>query len=139
MSETQEANPAGAAEVKGGVVAYLQIDGAIAAGAFYRRAFAAVTAAEVPPDDQGRSMHVHLYINGGSLMLCDPYPEHGYPLEKPQAVTLMLQVDDAQAWFDRAVAAGCAAVTPVQRMFWGALYGQVRDPYGFLWAFNQQL
>lgn len=138
MSETPAASQAATAAVKGGVVAYLQIDGAIAAGRFYRRAFGAEIAAQVPPDDKGRSMHVHLYINGGSLMLCDAYPEHGHALEKPQAVTLMLQVGDANAWFDRAVAAGCAAVTPVQRMFWGDLYGQVRDPYGFLWAFNQK-
>lgn len=137
-TESPEAVHAASAAVKGGVIAYLQLDGAIAAGAFYGRAFGAEVAAQVPPDDKGRSMHVHLYVNGGSLMLCDAYPEYGHALEKPQGFTLMLQVDDAQAWFDRAVAAGCAGVTPVQRMFWGDLYGQVRDPHGFLWAFNQK-
>ncbi|MBP0575299.1 hypothetical protein J8J27_31755, partial [Mycobacterium tuberculosis] len=69
------------AAAKGGVVAYLQVDGAIAAAAFYGRAFGAAVAASVPPDEQGRTMHVHLYINDSSVMLCDPYPEHGHPLE----------------------------------------------------------
>jgi PhnB protein len=28
---------------------------------------------------------------------------------------------------------------PVQEMFWGARYGQVRDPFGVRWSFNQPL
>jgi uncharacterized glyoxalase superfamily protein PhnB len=28
-------------------------------------------------------------------------------------------------------------VTPVADMFWGDRYGQVRDPFGVIWAFNQ--
>jgi uncharacterized glyoxalase superfamily protein PhnB len=26
---------------------------------------------------------------------------------------------------------------PVAEMFWGDLYGQLRDPFGVLWAMNQ--
>ena len=40
--------------------------------------------------------------------------------------------DDAKAWADRAVAAGCEVVTPVQTMFWGDTWGQVRDPFGVI-------
>jgi PhnB protein len=35
-------------------------------------------------------MHVHLYMNGQSLMLSDPYSEHGVPLKEHQGYTLML-------------------------------------------------
>jgi uncharacterized glyoxalase superfamily protein PhnB len=28
---------------------------------------------------------------------------------------------------------------PVQEMFWGARYGQLRDPFGVLWSMNQSL
>ena len=79
-------------------------------------------------------MHIHLLINGNSLMLSDFYPEHGYPFEKPAAFTLHLQVDDVDAWFERAVAAGCTVSLPVQLMFWGDRYGQLKDPYGFSWS-----
>ena len=44
---------------------------------------------------------------------------------------------DIHAWVDRAVASGCEVVMPVQQMFWGDLYGQVRDPFGVLWSLNQ--
>jgi uncharacterized glyoxalase superfamily protein PhnB len=50
---------------------------------------------------------------------------------------MQLIVDDCQAWFDRAVAAGCTAITPPQKMFWGDTWAQVQDPFGVTWAFNQ--
>jgi PhnB protein len=134
MNKTQpKANPA----VKGGVVAYLQLDGAMKAAEFYKRAFGGELAAVHPVDDKGRTMHVHLYINGSSVMLSDAYPEHGYPLQKPQAFNLTLQVDDIDAWWKRAVDAGATVVMPVAEMFWGDRYGQLRDPFGVLWAMNQ--
>ncbi len=135
MSATKQ--PTANAEVKGGVIAYLQIDGAMKAADFYQRAFGAEIAAAYPVDEQGRTMHVHLYINGSSVMLGDAYPEHGYSLEKPQAFNLMLPVDDIDAWWQRAVDAGATPVMPVQEMFWGDRYGQLRDPFGVLWALDQ--
>jgi len=127
------------AEVRGGLTAYLQVDGAAKASDFYQRAFGATEVARHPLDEKGRTMHVHLYINGSSLMLGDPYPEYGHALQTPQAFNLTLQVDNIDAWWSRAVAAGAAVVMPVQEMFWGARYGQLRDPFGVLWSMNQPL
>lgn len=137
MSDTLEANVIPHVETKGGVVAYLSVDGATKAAAFYEKAFGAAIATQHPVDEQGRTMHIHLYVNGSSMMLGDFYPEHGHAVEKPAGFTIQLIVDDAQAWFDRAVAAGCEGTVPVQKMFWGDIWGQVRDPFGFIWAFNQ--
>ena len=127
------------AEVRGGLTAYLQVDGAAKASIFYQRAFGATEVARHPLDDKGRTMHVHLYVNGSSLMLGDAYPEYGHALQTPQAFNLTLQVDDIDAWWSRAVAAGATVVMPVQEMFWGARYGQLRDPFGVLWSMNQPL
>lgn len=136
MSETLAATMP-KVETKGGVIAYLAVDGALKAADFYAKAFQAETAAMYPPDDQGRTMHIHLYINGSSVMLGDFYPEYGHAKEAPQAFTIQLIVDDVHAWFDRAVAAGCESLAPPQKMFWGDLWGQVKDPFGFVWAFDQ--
>ena len=63
-------------------------------------------------DDGKRLMHAHVHVNGASLMLHDEFPEYVGPADvdsgPPAGVTLHLQVDDADAWFDRAVAAGGA-------------------------------
>ncbi|HEU4603900.1 MAG TPA: glyoxalase/bleomycin resistance/extradiol dioxygenase family protein [Steroidobacteraceae bacterium] len=125
-------------EVLGGLTPYLQVSGASKASEFYVKAFGGKEVFRVPEDEQGRTMHIHLYINGSSLMLSDAYPEYGHALEKPQAFNLTLQVKDIDAWCNRAVEAGATVVMPVQDMFWGARYCQLRDPFGVLWAINEQ-
>jgi PhnB protein len=117
-----------------GVTPYVQVSDASAATEFYQRAFGAEEAARVPGPDGKRLLHCHLRINGGPLFLNDPFPEHGHPLQTPQSFTLHLQVDDADRWFARAVAAGAVVVMPVSVMFWGDRYGQLRDPYGVTWS-----
>ena len=123
-------------EVLGGVVPYLCVGGAVEAAEFYQQAFGAEEVGRHPVDAQGRTMHIHLYINGGSVMLGDPYPEHGYALQTPQAFTLHLQVDDVDAWWRRAVEAGAEVAMPLQEMFWGARYGQLRDRFGVSWSLS---
>ena len=125
--------------VKGGAVAYLSIDGAVKAVEFYQKAFAGELAALMPPDDKGRTMHGHLYLNGSSVMVSDFYPEHGHPVVPVSGFSIMLKVDDADAWFDRAVAAGCTSLMKPENMFWGDRYGQAKDPFGVIWAFNGPL
>jgi uncharacterized glyoxalase superfamily protein PhnB len=125
-------------EVKGGIAPYLNVSDASKAAEFYVKAFGAQEAFRYPPDDKGRYLQIHLYVNGGSIMLADPFPEHGCPLEAPQGYTLHLRVDDVDAWWNRAVDAGAEVVLPLQRMFWGDRYGQVRDPFGVLWSMGMR-
>jgi uncharacterized glyoxalase superfamily protein PhnB len=126
------------AETRSGVVAYLNVDGALAAADFYAKAFGAVVAAQQPVDDKGRTMHVHLYINGASVMLSDFFPEHGHGKVAPQGFSLVLPVADIDSAFKRAVDAGAEVVTPVQKMFWGDYFGALKDPFGVAWAMNQR-
>lgn len=135
-STTTEASPSYAAPL-GGLTPYLSLSNASDASAFYQRAFGAKEVAKHPVDDQGRTMHIHLYINHASLMLSDAFPEYGHALEKPAAFNMTLQVDDIDIWWQRAVAAGIEVVMPVQDMFWGDRYGQLRDRFGVLWSMNQ--
>jgi len=136
---SRKAPSANEAPVKGGVVPYLQVGGASDAAEFYGRAFGATEVFRYPVDQSGRTMHIHLHINGSSVMLSDPYPEYGHALQQPQGFNLTLQVNDIDSWFARAVAAGVEVVMPLQEMFWGARYGQLKDRFGVLWSMNQPL
>lgn len=121
-----------------GVAAHLTIaEGkAVDAIAFYEKAFGATQAMPaIKADDGRRLMHAHLKINGGSVMLNDDFPEYtGGSVGIPAAVTLHLQVDDADAWFARAVDAGATVRMPLADQFWGDRYGQVDDPFGHRWS-----
>jgi PhnB protein len=135
MSDTPAYEP-----VKGGLVAYLQLDGAIKAAEFYQRVFKAELAGMHPPDEQGRTMHVHLYINGSSVMISDSYPEHGRPFVPPAGFSMTFMLEkDIDALYQHAVDAGCEPVMPPQDMFWGDRYCEMRDPFGVSWSMNQPL
>jgi len=54
-------------------------------------------------------------------------------------VRLILNVEDAEAVVRRAVAAGATLMMPVTKMFWGARYGKLKDPYGHEWGVNEQV
>jgi uncharacterized glyoxalase superfamily protein PhnB len=131
---TTDPTQAGQAPVTGGVAPYLNVEGAIKAADFYVQAFGAEDVARIPPDDKGRSMHCHVRINGGSVMISDFYPEHGHAYETPQAFTLHLQVDDFDAWWNRAVGAGATSELAPHDAFWGDRYGILRDPFGVRWS-----
>ena len=129
--EQHEQGPAG------GVVAHLTIRDNRAAEAvdFYRRAFGAESAMEPHLADDGkRIMHAHLLINGGHLMLNDNFPEYGGAASPPGSVTLHLQVQDADAAWQRAIDAGATERMPLADQFWGDRYGQLVDPFGFTWS-----
>jgi PhnB protein len=117
-----------------GVTPYLSSKDAAGQLDFYKKAFAAEELGRMPAEDGKRLMHSMLKINDGYLMMSDCFPEHGYDYKPPQGTTLHLQVDDPQAWFDRAAAAGCSVTLPMQVMFWGDRYGQLKDPYDVTWS-----
>lgn len=118
-----------------GLIPYLTVRGAKAAADFYKRAFAAEELGRHPADDGERLMHCHLRINGGDIMMSDEFPEFGGGLgDGPKGVTIHLQVDDADAWWKRAVDAGAAVKMPLDDQFWGDRYGQLRDPFGHSWS-----
>jgi PhnB protein len=116
-----------------GVIAYVQVDNAHEAGELYKKAFAAREIDRKPVPD-GRLIHLHLEINGGALMLIDPFPEHGMGSMPVQGVTLHIVSSEPRVWWDRAVAAGLEVVMPLEVAFWGDLYGQLRDRFGIAWG-----
>jgi len=122
---------------KGTVVTYLNLKDAAAASEFYQRAFAAQEVARIPGSDGVRLLHCHLYLNDGSLMISDFWPEQGFPYVAPAGYTITLMVKDVDAWFRRAVDAGCEVKMPVETMFWGDRCCELSDPFGVRWAMNE--
>ena len=115
---------------------HLVCAGAADAISFYAKAFGAVEQMRVPGPD-GKLMHACVRIGDSQLFLVDEFPEWGAigPKSlKNSPVTIHLQVDDADAAFEQAVAAGCTVTMPLDDAFWGDRYGQVKDPFGHSWS-----
>jgi len=115
--------------------------GAADAIEFYKRAFGAEELIRIPGED-GKLMHAAISIDGSMLMLVDENKDWGLlsPLSLGGTpVTLHLNVPDADAAAERAVAAGATLTMPVADAFWGDRYGQVKDPFGHSWSIAHPL
>ena len=118
------------------IVPHLVVRGAAEGIDFYKKAFGAVELSRMPMPD-GKIMHACLKIGDSQLFLCDEFSGQGgkaQPTADCAPVTLHLNVEDADAVFQRAVAAGATAKMPPTDMFWGDRYGQLVDPFGHVWA-----
>lgn len=123
------------------VFPYLRVHDATRAIDFYRRAFGAVEKFRLT-EPGGRIGHAELILGPTTVMLSDEYPEHG--LRGPLALggtsfSIHLHVDDVDALFAQAVAAGATVVRPLVDQFYGERGGTVRDPFGHEWLLGGHL
>jgi PhnB protein len=117
---------------------YLIVQGAASALDYYKKAFGARELVRMPGPG-GKVMHAEIRIGDSTIMLADEFPEMG--ARSPQtlggsAVGLMLYVEDVDASFDRAVAAGGKVQRPVKDQFYGDRSGTLADPFGHVWTIS---
>ena len=120
------------------VTPYLIIQGAAKAIEFYKQAFGAIELMRL--DAPGEKIgHAEIKIGDSIIMLADEHPEMGF--RSPQAlggtpVSLMLYVEDSDAMFAQAIAAGGTVQRPIQDQFYGDRSGQLVDPFGHVWTIS---
>jgi PhnB protein len=115
--------------------ARLRVRNAAAAIAFYKEAFGARELMRF--EGRGAIAHCELAIGNSVVMLGEEAPEYGYPGPESlggSPVGMHLYVDNADAWVERAVAAGARLVLPASDQFYGDRSGQVADPFGYGWT-----
>jgi PhnB protein len=118
------------------VTPYLHVDGGDAAIEFYSKVLGAKERMRMPGPD-GKLGHAELELGGSLIMLADEHPEMGVLSPKSVGgtpVTISVYVEDVDAVFDAAVAAGATAVRPVENQFYGDRSGQFEDPFGHRWS-----
>ncbi len=119
------------------VTPHLVVRGADQAIDFYKRAFGATEKGRSPGPDGKSLIHADIMIGDSHVMLCDEFPSMNCfsPLHRRgTSCTIHLYVDDVDAVFNRAVAAGAKVSMPLGDMFWGDRYGKITDPFGHEWS-----
>ena len=118
------------------VTPHLVCAGAAEAIEFYKKAFNAVETNRIP-GPEGKLMHAHIRIGDSAVLLVDEFPAWGVfgPKSiKGSPVTIHLYVEDADAFTQRAAAAGAKVTMPLENTFWGDRYGKLEDPFGHHWS-----
>lgn len=117
------------------VTPYLTIKHGAKALEFYKKAFGATETFKLMMPD-GRLGHAEIRLGDSLIMLSDEFPEYGGKAPETlggSPVSIHLYVEDVDALFKRALAAGAKERKPVMDQFYGDRSGQLEDPFGHLW------
>ena len=117
------------------VTPYLIVDDAAEAIRFYEKALGATEIFRLPMGD--RIGHAEIRIGDSIVMLSDEWPDMGKlgPKARGGATSsMMVYVEDVDAAYARATAAGATAERPPEDQFWGDRMGSLVDPFGHSWS-----
>lgn len=110
------------------VVPYLVINDVAKAIDFLKATFDAEEKERIPRAD-GSVMHAELIIGNGMVMMGEPRDEFG-----PMPASIFISVEDCDAVYKRAIAAGGVSVMePADMHHAGERYGGVKDHAGNIW------
>ena len=115
----------------------LVVHDAAAAIDYYRRTFGA-TVRRIHRAPGGAAItHAELKIGNSVLIVRDEFP--GMHALSPQSLggttaAVHVYVEDVDAVFQRALAAGAKILVPLNDAFWGDRYGVIVDPFGQHWS-----
>jgi len=114
---------------------YLIVRDAARAIEFYKKAFGAMELMRMA-DPSGKIGHAEIKIGDSPIMLADEVPGMGH--RSPESlggspVSILLYVEDVDAVFNQAVAAGAKVQRPLADQFYGDRTGGVTDPFGHVW------
>ena len=120
------------------VTPYLVMKGASEAIDFYTKVFGAKEVVRM--DGPGGSIgHAEIMIGDSFIMLADESPEMGF--RGPESVggtpvSLVIYIEDVDAVFARALAAGGTETKPLKDQFYGDRSGTITDPFGHVWTIS---
>jgi PhnB protein len=103
---------------------------------FYKKIFGATVSVHMPGPG-GKVMHAELKIGDSTLFINDTMNAagiHGAEPGRSNPMYLHIYVDDVDAVYNAAIAAGAHMDMSVQDMFWGDRYGKLTDPFGQQWG-----
>ncbi len=103
---------------------------------FYQKAFGACEAGRLVMPDGGIA-HAEIQIGDSKIMISEESEEWGNL--SPQAlngspVNLCIYVEDVDAVFAKAIAAGASVLREVEDQFYGDRMGSLKDPFGHIWS-----
>ncbi|MDZ7363746.1 MAG: VOC family protein [candidate division KSB1 bacterium] len=99
------------------------------------QSYGAVEHGRMPTPDGSAIIHAEMQIGDSRFFLNDEMMGAKSPSSlSGSPVTIHLYVDDVDALWNQAVAAGCQITMPLADMFWGDRYGMLVHPFGHHWS-----
>ena len=122
--------------IKTSIAPWLSVNQATEAVDYYKAAFGAVERYRLE-DDMGKVVVAQLAIEGADFWLQEDIDSSPESLDR-QSVRMILTVDDPDAVFEQALAAGATQIFAVSEEH-GWRTGRIADPFGHHWEISKPL
>ena len=109
----------------------LTVDRGLEALDFYAQAFGAEVLRKLVMGE--KLMYSELRFGDSIFSVNDAFPEFGLGASEPNSMALLIYVEDVDALYDRAIAAGATEVNRPADQFHGDRAGSLKDPFGHRW------
>jgi len=122
------------------IAAMLSVRNGARAVEFYKTAFGAAELFRI--DDESGAVVARLAVGPAEFWVADESPRHfNFSPESlgGGSVRMVMTVEDPDAIFGRAVAAGATVVSPLADQPYGWRVGRVADPFGHHWEIGKPL
>ena len=129
-----------ARDPKTAIAPMLSVRNGVRAIEFYKAAFGAGELFRL--DNESGDVVARLSVGAAEFWLADESPEHlNFSPESlgGGSVRMLMIVEDPDAAFERAVAAGATVVWPVSDQPYGWRVGRIVDPFGHHWEIGKPL
>lgn len=105
--------------------------------AFYKEAFGAEERFVLPGPGGVGVIHAEIKVGTSFVMLGEENPQE--PCKSAETlgtspISFYFYLENVDAAYATALAAGALPVMPVAEMFWGDRIGTVKDPFGYTWT-----
>src|SRR5579859_2199549 len=127
-------------DIRTSVAPLLSVQRGASAIDFYKRALGAEELFRIE-NDKGEVV-ARMAVDGAEFWLADESPQHfNFSPESlgGGSVRMVLTVENPDAAFERAVAAGASIVWPVADQHYGWRVGRIVDPFGHHWEIGKPL
>lgn len=127
----------------GTIIPFVTVEDAVSAITFYKDVFNAEVQGEITmlqnvpgmdlPEYEGKIGHCNLRIYDSVLFINDAIEQH--PLKEGDRIQLVLDLPDVNTLkraFEMLALEG-TVVQPLESVFWGGLFGTVKDKFGVNW------
>lgn len=122
---------------------YMTVRDARSSTAFFEAAFGFAMRDSV--QDDGAVMHVEMTYQDQLIVMFAPEGAFGSTAKTPKSAdtvapqSFYLYVDDVDAVYTRALAAGAKSLSEPQDQFWGDRFAQIEDLDGYRWALARRI
>jgi PhnB protein len=123
------------------IAVHLVVDDPEEAADWYTAVLGAEERSRIPLPS-GAVLTIELALGETTIALAGEHPDMGIVSPKTLGGTysaLVIDTDDADTLWQRAIDAGATEFHSLADTFWGKRFGQVIDPFGHRWGFSQHV